>query len=567
MNKRQKLVQQQFLNNEEAVIKQLNEIYTTSKNDIEDKIKNLDFTIGKLQQQYDWMDPDDPERAKMKSRIQSKIYQKNYQEQLEKQVDGILKQMQTQSYLTVSDYLDDCYTDGFVGTIFDAHGQGIPIVTPIDQEAMVRAVQLESKISKGLYNRLGEDVGSLKKKITAQVSRSIATGMTYAQTAKALENYTRIGYNNAIRIARTEGHRIQTTATMDAMYAAKEVGADVVKQWDATLDGKTRPSHAAVDGEIRELNKPFSNGLDFPGDPHGKAAEVVNCRCALLQRARSALDEDELQTLKDRAEFFGLDKSEQFDDFKKNYLKASDEIEKLSKLTGANGNEITNNTKGFFTPAKTMADAESFASQFVDSQYPNGLGVSYDGADIDTMNAINKTLFDFYSTFDIEKLGGISVVNPGSMYYNQLGDNYAAFSTKKRSLLINRRGIKATIEGLAEEKDFVKRYIENPSPMIFDDPFVKQIMEASIDSGRAMVPETFADVIHHELGHAVHSIVKGVDEYTTIQKNRSTFGKHISGYATTSEEDYIADSFTSYLKGENIIDPELRKVFDRLKRG
>lgn len=329
MNQRQKLVQQQFLNNEEKVIKRLNTVYNQSLKDINEKIKNLQFDIGRLQAEYDWMDPNDPEKAKVKSMIQSKIYQKNYQEQLHKQLDGIVNQMQTKQYLTISDYLNDCYTDGFVGTIFDAHGQGVPIITPIDQESMVRAVQLDSKISKGLYTRLGEDVDLLKRKIIAQVSRGISTGMSFAQVAKGLSDYTRIGYNNSVRIARTEGHRIQNTAAMNAMNAAKEKGADVVKQWDATLDGRTRESHQAVDGEIRELDKPFSNGLDFPGDPSGGAAEVVNCRCAILQRATAALDEDELQTLKDRAEYFGLDKSQNFDDFKKNYLKATENSEKV----------------------------------------------------------------------------------------------------------------------------------------------------------------------------------------------------------------------------------------------
>ena len=289
MNRRQKLVQKQFLNNEEGVIKRLNQVYGQSLNDINAKIKELNFSIGKLQHQYDWMDSDDPEKAKIKSMIQSKIYQKKYQEQLQKQVSGIYDKMAVENFTTIAEYLDECYTDGFIGTIFDAHGQGVPIMTPIDQESMVRAVQLDSKISKGLYTHLGEDVDLLKKKITAQVSRSIATGMTYQQVAKALEGQTKIGYNRAIRIARTEGHRIQTTATMDAMRTAKDKGADVVKQWDATLDARTRDSHVKLDGEIRELDEPFSNGLDFPGDPHGKAGEVINCRCALQQRARWAL--------------------------------------------------------------------------------------------------------------------------------------------------------------------------------------------------------------------------------------------------------------------------------------
>lgn len=337
MNKRQKLVQEQFLNNEQEIIKQLNKVYNKSLTDINDKIKNLTFTIGKLQQEYDWMETDDPKKAQVKSMIQSKIYQKNYQEQLQKQVNDILKQMQVSEFVSVSDYLDKCYTDGFIGTIFDAHGQGVPIIAPIDQEAMVRAIQLESKISKGLYTRLGEDVSSLKKKITAQVSRSIATGMTYAQTAKALEGYTRIGYNNAIRIARTEGHRVQTTATMHAMEKAKEKGADVLKQWDATLDSKTRESHTHVDGEIRELNKPFSNGLMFPGDPSGGASEVVNCRCALLQRARWALaDEDKVIRMDN--ETGELIECKNYAEFKEKYLSS---VERQSKV---NYNKVVTKT-------------------------------------------------------------------------------------------------------------------------------------------------------------------------------------------------------------------------------
>lgn len=322
MNSRQKLIQKQFLNNEEAVIKRLNQVYGVALNDINGKIEHLQLSIDGLQLEYDWMDPDDPKRAQVKSMIQSKIYQKNYQEALQGQVEGILNQMKTKQFLTVSDYLNTCYEDGFVGSIFDLHGQGVPMMIPLDQTKMVRAVQLDSKISKGLYTRLGEDVDLLKKKITAQVSRSIATGVSYAQTAKQLAGYTRIGYNNAVRIARTEGHRIQCNAAMDVMEAAKAKGADVVKQWDATLDDRTREDHVAVDGEIREVDEKFSNGLMFPGDPSGEAADVINCRCALLQRARWNLGEDELQTLKDRAEYFGLDKSKQLDDFKKKYMKA-----------------------------------------------------------------------------------------------------------------------------------------------------------------------------------------------------------------------------------------------------
>lgn len=345
MNNRQKIVQAQFLNDEEAVINRLKTVYNKSNSDITKKIKSLDSSIANLQKALADVGEDDignlaasylknmphltPEEAKetLQSMIQSKVYQKNYQKALKTQVDGIMDTMQEKQFSTVSDYLSQCYENGFIGTMYDLQGQGIPMCIPIDQSAMVRAVQLNSKISQGLYSRLGEDVAMLKKKITAQVSRGISSGMSYKEVAQQLAGQTKIGFNNAVRIARTEGHRIQAQSTMDAAYMAQEKGADLVKQWDAALDSRTRESHTKVDGEIRELDKPFSNGLMFPGDPSGGAAEVVNCRCALLQRARWALDEEELEELKKRAEYFGLDKTEQFEDFKKKYLQAAEQAD------------------------------------------------------------------------------------------------------------------------------------------------------------------------------------------------------------------------------------------------
>lgn len=320
MNRRQKLVQQQFLNNEKAVVDRLQYIYDQSLHEVQAKIRNLEFTIGDLTEVYDWMDDTDPKKAVIKSKIQSKIYQKQYQEQIQDQLDGILKKMQTQEFLTVSDYLDTCYEDGFVGSLFDLHGQGIPLTMPLNQEATVRAIQLESKISKGLYTRLGEDVGVLKKRITSEVTRSIATGTGWKQMAKRLENQTKIGYNKSVRIARTEGHRIQCTAADDAAHDAKDRGADIVKQWDATLDGATRESHVAVDGQIRELDDRFGNGLMFPGDPSGAAAEVINCRCAYLQRARWALDGKFTKWNNFTGQLETFDSPEAYDEFKKGFF-------------------------------------------------------------------------------------------------------------------------------------------------------------------------------------------------------------------------------------------------------
>ena len=198
---------------------------------------------------------------------------------------------------------------------------------PIDRKAAAKAVVTDSKLKMELYAALGYDMDELKKHVRQEITRGIAASLTYDQIAQNISSRSMLPISNAKRIARTEGHRIQQASADDARKKAKAKGADVVKQWDASLDGATRPLHRRLDGQIREIDKPFEAGgkkVMYPGkfnDP----AQDCNCRCVALTRARAALDEKELKTLKERAEYFGLDKTEDFEDFKKKYLKATKE--------------------------------------------------------------------------------------------------------------------------------------------------------------------------------------------------------------------------------------------------
>ena len=340
MNKWEIEVQKSLLDSEEAAIKELEKQYKRALNDINKKVKAFDADIKQLQEAINTDGLDDTAREMLKSQQQAKIYQKQYQEALKGQISGVLDNLHGQQYSTIEAYLKDSYTGGYVGTMYDMAKQGVPIIMPIDQAAVVKAVLTDSKVSKGLYNALGVNLSKLKKSIAAEVSRGIASGLSYADIARNISNASKAPLSRAKVISRTEGHRIQQTATRDAQQAAKDKGADVVKQWDAALDSRTRDSHRHVDGEIRELDEKFSNGLMFPGDPNGGAAEVVNCRCVALTRARWALDEAELETLKERAEYFGLDKTKNFEEYKEKYLKAAESEKQFGVLYGKDAVDV-----------------------------------------------------------------------------------------------------------------------------------------------------------------------------------------------------------------------------------
>lgn len=323
MNKAQKEVQQAQLNDEKKVIKLLERVYEQAKKDCEQKIRELSA------------------RTDLEN-LQSIIYQKEYQQIMVDQLDGMLRDLHTGQFTTITDYLEKSYTNGYIGVFYDLQSTGIPLVIPIQQDQVIKALKTDSKLSSDLYTRLGEDVNYLKRSIRAELSRGISSGSSWNEMAlriaRGMNSPFNKAINNAIRIARTEGHRIQNEAALDGQNNAKKKGADIVKQWDATLDSRTRPEHREADGQIRELDEPFDIGgekMQAPG-VGGSAKNVCNCRCCLLQRAKWALDEKELETLKERAEFFGLDKTKEFGEFKEKYLSVAKETEKRCCVGGVN---------------------------------------------------------------------------------------------------------------------------------------------------------------------------------------------------------------------------------------
>ena len=312
MNKVEKQVIKFQLDKEQAALDDLERQYKKALKDIDEKIKLL---------QSDEL-------------TQSRIYQIQYQKALRGQVEGILDKLQGDEYATIQQYLHDSYQDGFIGTMYSLHGQGIPLIMPLNQDAAVKAVITDSQIQEGLYNHLGVNIKQLKQAIRQEITRGLASNMSYADIARNIANRSKAPLSRAKTIVRTEGHRIQQASANDAREAAKAEGCDVVKQWDGTLDGDTRPTHRRLDGQIRETDKPFEmdgKKAMYPGD-FGKAEEDCNCRCVALTRAKWALDDDETKVQKERlAKFYELNKAKDFETFEKNYLRADKALKNQGK--------------------------------------------------------------------------------------------------------------------------------------------------------------------------------------------------------------------------------------------
>lgn len=325
LTKAEKEVLRERLKSEKAVLKALEEHYKEALNALNDRIAAM-------------MGRGDANLPHVIRRIE-------YQKMVRAQVQAALDTLHGKEYETVSAYLQDTYTDAFVGTMYTLYHQDVPVIVPIDQNAVIKAVTIDSKVKDGVYTALGVDMTHLKKTIANEITRGIASGLLYDDITRNISNAAMIPMRRARTITRTEAGRVQEQASFDAAEKAKEAGADVVKQWSAVRDGKTRDSHRALDGQVRELNEPFSIGTHKAMHPHGfgLAEEDINCRCTMLTRARSALDEDDLKLMQERAEAAGLlvndknkkafaeAKSKNFAEFKEKYLKAAESVEKIGK--------------------------------------------------------------------------------------------------------------------------------------------------------------------------------------------------------------------------------------------
>ena len=188
LNNRMKEVQKAALNDEKRTIQLLQRIYEQAAKDTEAKIAALNA------------------RTDLQN-IQSIVYQKQYQEALKKQLDGIINDLHTQSFTTISEYLGKSYEHGFYGTLYDLHGQGVPFLFPIRQDEVVKALNndysniAKTQRGKDIYKRMGENTDYLKKAVRAEVSRGIANGSSWLDIASHVAKGMNSPFNRAMKRA------------------------------------------------------------------------------------------------------------------------------------------------------------------------------------------------------------------------------------------------------------------------------------------------------------------------------------------------------------------------------
>lgn len=114
--------------------------------------------------------------------------------------------------------------------------------------------------------------------------QGVLQGESMTALSRRLKGVCDMNERQAIRNARTMTTNVQNQGRQRAYLNAKDKGVNLVIEWYATLDGRTRHSHRMMHGKTKSntQNGKFPNGCRWPGDPSGPAAEVYNCRCTTV---------------------------------------------------------------------------------------------------------------------------------------------------------------------------------------------------------------------------------------------------------------------------------------------
>jgi len=136
-------------------------------------------------------------------------------------------------------------------------------------------------------NRMVRFSDSLWLHARGQIAEGIASGKTIEEMKNVLwRDFGPAGVyeQRAEVVARTEVHAAVNAGHEEGMALLGAHGPKF-KEWLSTSDGRTRPTHAAADGQAVPRDSHFVVGgarLRFPGDPSGPAEEVIQCRCVVL---------------------------------------------------------------------------------------------------------------------------------------------------------------------------------------------------------------------------------------------------------------------------------------------
>lgn len=150
----------------------------------------------------------------------------------------------------------------------EAGEDALDMIAPAEDFSVAKMEKVLRKRAEMLADSVN---GTTLESLTGTIAEGIDAGEGIGEMTDRIQSvYSDLSDYRAERIARTE-----TTASNNEGFieAYKQSGVATHKEWIAVMDERTRPEHAALNGEVVPLDSKFSNNLTYPQEP--------NCRCVI----------------------------------------------------------------------------------------------------------------------------------------------------------------------------------------------------------------------------------------------------------------------------------------------
>lgn len=220
--------------------------------------------------------------------MQGQIFQSKQWMRMRDSVAKTLYQADVSAQKIVNGERGNIFAQSANHTLYDLeHETGVTFGFELyDQSTVAKILREQPRLLPPKKVAEAKDIAWYQHKINSVVVQGIIQGEGIGQIASRVGRETgELSRNAMLRNARTAMTSAHSAGKLDAMHAMKERGIDVKKRWVATLDLKTRPAHASLDGVEVDIDEPFTTpmgDIERPGDPNAPACLVFNCRCMLF---------------------------------------------------------------------------------------------------------------------------------------------------------------------------------------------------------------------------------------------------------------------------------------------
>lgn len=163
-------------------------------------------------------------------------------------------------------------------------GVNLSYSVPTTAQAEIILTDRQPPMSKIAYQNLRE-APAMMRRLQNEMTQAVMLGEDQKKLIRRIRSVMGNSAYNAKRIAQTERNRVQSQARSDTIHEAEQMGINMRKRWSTRMVN-SRESHIELNGKEIDASEKFhtilGSVMDYPGDPNGKAGDVINCHCVLV---------------------------------------------------------------------------------------------------------------------------------------------------------------------------------------------------------------------------------------------------------------------------------------------